>query len=373
MATFFRTQSNHFNFQMPVIEPLLSNFLAPDEIRQLLFVCFLFLIVYCGLLIYSIPKALDVGSHTFIVSIIHRWSGIITLLLPIMLMAYEAIYLMHPDLYLYLCTVIGISFNCIFGALMIPKRIPKWDIPTIRIFIVAVSGGLSFVCLSLNFKFGHIPSFEAFGKLLAVLSVISMVYAVSDLIHHLHQFAVNINAGTAMDFGFNIPSQKKDASAIGLNNEAPSLWYCFVGAFLEPHHLTDFVNAEMMTPVHSNISVLFLETMNLIFALTGLLQFHYLFWGYEGMIYLQNAFPKLTRMAVYGFLGAALANNFGTFAGTLVLKRKMNVFNAAVLNVIAALVPLLEVGVFVVRYNREERLDDFLWAAVTGQIQGNEE
>lgn len=46
----------------------------------------------------------------------------------------------------------------------------------------------------------------------------------------------------------------------------------------------------------------------------------------------------------------------------------MNVFNAAVLNVIAALVPLLEVGVFVVRYNREERLDDFLWAAVTGQI-----
>lgn len=97
--------------------------------------CCVFLIIYCGLLIYALPQALKVGSQTYTSSIIHRWSGIMTLFLPIPLMAYEAIYQSHPNVYLYLCTVITISFNCIDGGLLIAKRIPKWDLPTIRIFV----------------------------------------------------------------------------------------------------------------------------------------------------------------------------------------------------------------------------------------------
>merc|ERR1719356_388658 len=129
-----------------------------------------------------------------------------------------------------------------------------------------------------------------------------MVYALIDLMHHLQQFQINRKAGTAMDLGFNFSST--NPLEVGLKYESPSLWYCFVDAFCEPHHLTDFVNAAMITPVHSNISVVFLEMTTAIFAMSGWLQFHYLLWGHQGMEYLHDTFPKTTQMAIYGFLGA---------------------------------------------------------------------
>ena len=96
------------------------------------YTCVLLLIIYCGSLILTLPSALHIGSKTKTVSIIHRWSGIMTLFLPVPLAAYQIMYELHPNVFLYLFTVITIAFNCIFGALLIPSHIPKWDIPTIR-------------------------------------------------------------------------------------------------------------------------------------------------------------------------------------------------------------------------------------------------
>ena len=348
-------------------------FFAAGEERQLLSGWSLFLIIYSGLLLFTIPLALIVGSQSFFVSIIHRWSGIITLLLPIPLMAFESIYGIHPDTNLYLFSVITIAFNCIFGGLLIPIRIPKWDIPTIRIFVVAATGGLSFIALSLNFRFGHIPSFEAFGRFLAVLSILSMIYALCDCAHHIHQFAINMKTETAMDLGLRSSRfQTQRPSQMGLKSESPSLFYCFVNAFCARQNNEDPAIMEMVTAVPSNIPVVMLSVSTAFFGMAAAVQFHFLMLGQQGMIYLQETFPKLTQMAVYGTLGAALANNFGAFAGTLVLKKKLSIVQAVLLNTIVIPVPLVAIAVFVARFHRQENLLEFLWNTVSCQMHKEE-
>ena len=305
--------------------------------------CILFLIIYSGMLSFAVPKALNVGSQTYFVSIIHRWTGILTLLLPIPLMAYEAIYEMHPNVHIYLFTVITIAFNCIFGGLLIPKRIPKWDIPTIRAFVeypfticflilhrfdplnyehlkaVSVVAGLSWIALSLIMRFGHFSLFEPFGRFLVVLNIISTAYALIDIITHLHQFLINMKAGTAMDFGFKCRSKKP--SDVGFKDESPSLWYCFVTAFLAIGFQTALgrANMKMVTETPSNLPVIVISGIIAVFGMSGCcLAWQYLIHGQEGMVHLQKTFPRASQMAVCGTLGVALANNFGVFTGSLV-------------------------------------------------------
>jgi len=321
-------------------------------------ICTLFLIAYyCGALAFTIPKSLQVGSRT-IKSVIHRWTGINTLLFPVALMVYEATYHLHPDVFLYLFSVLNIALNCIFGALLIPKRIPKWDLPTIRIFVVASTGGLSFLGLSLNFRFGHIQKYDPVGQCMAVLSLLSIVYALNDTVRHVHQLFNNLRSGslTLTDLGFHFPTASP--KQLGLKDEYPTLRYCFVSAFLD--HTTHPAIVAMVTSVPSNVTVVVLSITTMFFGMAGLLQIHYLVHGYQGMVALHAMYPKLTRMAVYGFLGAALANNYGTFAGTLVIKRKMSIVTAAMINAMAALVPIVEVSLFALRYHDEERLDGFI-------------
>ena len=281
--------------------------------------CLLFLTVYCGLVIYAISKALQVGSQTNIISVIHRWSGIMTLVLPVVLIAYEAIYEIHPNVYVYLFTLVTIAGTCIFGGLLIPKRTPKWDLPTIRIFVSAVMGGLSLCCLSLTFRFGHLSSFDLFDRFVGILVVLYMVYAIADCVHHLQQFVANMKNGTAMDLGYRSRSmQWKKPSDVGLKYEAPSLWYCFVTAFWEKQNAKDRDNVAMATVSPSSLPVVLVQIMT---ALNGVLQClpsQHLIRGHQGMIHVQDAFPKATQMSVYGYLAMAVAYLLGTFALTLV-------------------------------------------------------
>jgi len=317
---------------------------------------FSFVIAYLALLAFVVPKAITVGRRHQIVSGLHRWSGIISLVLPMALMAYESLYERHPHIVLYALCVLNLSLNCIFGALLIPKRVPKWDVPTIRIFVVAATGGLSFVSLSINFRFGHLPSFESMSRMLAVLSLISVAYAFLDLRHHVRQFVVNLKEGTATNCIFQFTPKQPLAFALG--PQRPTLWYCFFPSFF--HRPSDAEASA--TSVPSNVAVLGINAMTAFFGgLTGFLQIHCLLRGHRGMQYLRDTFPRTTQMAVYGFLGAALANNFAAFAGTLVLKRKMSIFKAAMVNLVAALVPIVEVLVFIARYGDEERVDEFMW------------
>lgn len=76
----------------------------------------------------------------------------------------------------------------------------------------------------------------------------------------------------------------------------------------------------LATVTPSNFPVVYTVTLTALFGLANLMQIHYLFCGHEGMEYRREVFPKITQMSAYGFLLAATANNFGTFAGTLVVK-----------------------------------------------------
>lgn len=242
-----------------------------------------------------------------------------TLVLPIVLIAFEAIYQIHPNVHLYLITVISIAFNCIFGGLLIPKRVSKWDIPTIRIFVVAVIGGLSMSCISLTFRFGHLPSFDVFDRFVGGFSVLYMVYAVVDYVHHLHQFVANMKTGSAMDLGFRSRSMRwKKPSDVGLTHEAPSLRYCFVTAFREKQNAKDRDNVAMVTVSPSNLPVVLVQTMTALNSVLMCLPSPLLIRGHQGMIHFQDSFPKAAQMSVYGYLAVVLGNQIGTFALTLV-------------------------------------------------------
>lgn len=307
------------------------------------------LIPYIITLIFALPRT-NIGSKTYIVSVIHRISGINTLLLPLGLMFYEATYQRHPHIFFYLITVFSIVLNCIYGGLLIPKRIHYFDIPTIRAFVVGVTLGLSFVCLSLNFMFGHIESFENIGKLLAVISLIGLSYAINDSVQHIYRFITGPKLKSQVDLGFFFPT--KTAKEVGLSYKYPTLWQCFITCtYKQPK---DYKAMSLATVTPSNFPVVYTVTLTALFGLANLMQIHYLICGHQGMVYRHQVFPKITQMSVYGWLLAATANNFGTFAGTLVVKRQVCTFYGALFNAIGLLIPLFNILFFMYRFNDEE-------------------
>lgn len=328
-------------FLMPLIFVYRSRMEYSVEIVGALLLC-----AYSGVLILAIRTALNVGSQTYSVSIIHRWSGILTLILPILLSAYETIYQIHPNVYVYLFTVITIAFNCIFGALLIPKRTPKWDTPTIRAFvkfifdiclnslqyslishfwmkqmkIVAALLGFSWVSLSFIIRFGHISSFEVFCRFLALLNIICLVYALCDCAHHIQQFRINMKTGTAMNLGHRFRSKRP--TDVGLKFEVPSLWYCFGPAFYQRQNSRDRAKVAAVTLSPSNLSLLVVQIWIVLAGLIGhgfpVLPLYHLICGHQGLVYHQKTFPNIMRYSVYGILLGALVNNLAGFAATLV-------------------------------------------------------
>jgi len=218
--------------------------------------------------------------------------------------------------------------------------------------VVGVTLGLSFVCLSLNFMFGHLESFEVFGKALAVMSLIGLSYAINDSVQHIYRFITGPKVKSQVDLGFFFPEKRADE--VGLNYAYPTLWECFItSTYKQPE---DYRAMSLATVTPSNFPVVYTVTLTALFGLANLMQIHYLFCGHEGMEYRREIFPKITQMSAYGFLLAATANNFGTFAGTLVVKRVVCTFWGAFFNAIGLLIPLFNILFFMYRFNEEENM-----------------
>jgi len=314
-------------------------------------VALLFLMPYMVTLIFALPRT-NIGSKTYLVSIIHRISGINTLLLPLALIIYESIYQQHSHLLCYLVAAFCVILNCVYGGLLIPKRIHAFDIPTIRAFVVGVTLGLSFVCLSLNFRFGHHAWFEPMGKVLAVCSLVGLAYAINDSVQHIYRFVTGPKLKAQIDFGLFFP--EKRAHEVGLDYRYPSLWECFITCtYKQPRN---YMAMALCTVTPSNFPVVYTVTLTALFGLANLMQIHYLVCGHEGMLYRHDLFPRITRMSVYGWLLAATANNFGTFAGTLVVKRQVCTFWGAFFNAIGLLIPLFNIFFFMYRFNEQENM-----------------
>lgn len=245
-------------------------------------------------------------------------------------------------------------------------RLTNYDLVE-QMKVVAASMGLSWIGSSLNFRFGHIPSFEPFSRFLAILSFISMVYASNDFIRHIQQFVINMKTGTAMNFGSRF--RPKKASDVGLKYERPSMWYCLVSAFCERQTPKDRAKLTKASPTPSNLSLIIIQANIVTFAMIAWLQIHYLSCGHQGMAYLQETFPKSTQMSVYGYLVAAVSNNFGGFVGTLVLRKRVNLFQSAILIVVASFLPLVNAARFVAQYHGQERMDEFLWSTLTCEMK----
>lgn len=351
-APFEHLQGDNSTVTTDVVKPAVPLALSSEHANGMPWPVFaLCLAPYLVTLVFALPRT-HIGSKTYIVSIIHRFSGISTLLLPLGLMAYEAVYQKDPHIMCYALAVLCICINCIYGGLLIPKRIHRFDIPTIRAFVVGVTLGLSFVCLSLNFMFGHLETFEVFGKALAVLSLIGLSYAINDSAQHIYRFLTAPKVKSQVDMGFFFP--EKTAVEVGLNYEFPTLWECFVtSTYKQPE---DYRAVALATVTPSNFPVVYTVTLTALFGLANLMQIHYLVCGHEGMQYRREVFPKITQMSVYGWLLAATANNFGTFAGTLVVKRVVCTFWGAFFNAIGLLIPLFNIFFFMYRFNDEESM-----------------
>ena len=187
--------------------------------------------------------------------------------------------------------------------------------------------GLTWIGLSLNFKFGHLPFFEPLGRFFATFSIVSGIWSVRDCNLQIHQYVSNTKIRKTIDYGFDHRPKIKP-SAVGLKYETPSFWHCFITAFYGHQDSNDLSNVAMVTSTPSNLSVIVSSVTITIFGMIGWLQVHYLVWGHQGMIYLQSTFPKTTQMTVYGYLGAALANNLTAFFGTLVESLFLSAFTS---------------------------------------------
>ena len=66
-------------------------------------------------------------------------------------------------------------------------------------------------------------------------------------------------------------------------------------------------------------------------------------------------------MSIYGWLLAAVANNVGTFMGTLVVKYNVRLFWGAFFNAIGVLIPVFNIATFVHRFHKQENLLDHIF------------
>merc|ERR1712146_585522 len=72
----------------------------------------------------------------------------------------------------------------------------------------------------------------------------------------------------------------------------------------------------------------------------------YLGLGSAGMSALTAAEPAFCRWSAYQALLAVVANNFGTFAGTLVIQRRTTQKQAGIFNAIGLMIPVLNIFAF---------------------------
>jgi hypothetical protein len=307
---------------------------------------YLTLAPYLIILAWALPLT-RIGSWRALTSIVHRLSGILSLLLPMGLIVYNSWTDEHPHGYFYGLAVLCIVFNCLFGALLIPQRIPSFDVPTIRAFGVGVTLGLSFVGWSLVWYFGSETWFAPLGYLCGLYSFLTCLLAWNDSIQHICTNKTNPYYATQLDLEYFKPPKRPHQ--VGLKHQPYKLWEVFLKFPLKASH----PNLQEVTVTPSSAAVVFTVTLTAIFSLSTLLQWHYLYCGPSGMLFRQQLFPSYTRYSAYLALLAAVANNFGTFAGTLVVQQKVSSFWGAFFNAIGLLIPVIATLAFQLRVAHE--------------------
>ena len=314
---------------------------------------YLTLVPYLIILVWSLPLT-RIGSWKMITSIIHRFSGILSLLLPMGLFIYNSWIDQDPPSYLYAIAVVCIVFNCIFGALLIPLRIPSFDVPTIRAFGVGVTLGLSFVGWSLVWYFGAEPWFAPFGYLCAIYSFLTCLLAWNDSLRHIYTNKTNPYYATQLDLEYFKPPKRPHQ--VGLKHTPYKLSEVFTRFPFEASH----PKLQEATVTPSSAAVVFTVTLTAMFSLATLLQWHFVYCGTGGMILRHQLFPSFTKSSAYLALLAAVANNFGTFAGTLVVQQKVTSFWGAFFNAIGLLIPVVATLAFQIRVPYENIFSSML-------------
>ena len=290
------------------------------------------LLAYIPCLWWGIPWA-RIGSWKSLKSNLHRIGGVLTLLIPLAFSIWEIFTSSHVPLPLYILCVITISTNVFFGAALIPSRLPAYDIPTLRAFAVGCLLAASFTTMSLYFRLGCMQSYEIFGKIFALGSVFSTIYAWSDGIQHLISY---LKGNYKEDIG----------RKWYLPFERPTMKHVFVDCLWKQP--SESALKASVSP--SNMVTAFTTLLTAVFATISLLQLRYLSSGVAGMTTMAQLYPDIVRWSCYEALLAVVANNFGTFSGTLVLQNKVSQKTAGMFNAVGLLIPVLNLLGFCVRY-----------------------
>ena len=290
------------------------------------------LLAYIPCLWWGVPWA-RIGSWKSWKSNLHRLGGVLTLIVPLIFSIWEIFTSSHVPLPLYILCVLTISTNVFFGAALIPSRLPAYDIPTLRAFAVGCLLAVSFTSMSLFFRLGCIQSYEIFGKIFALGSIFSTIYAWSDGIQHMISY-VKGNYKEAIGRKWYLPFER------------PSMKHVFVDCLWKQP--SESALKASVSP--SNMVTACTTLLTAVFATISLLQLRYLSSGVAGMTKMAQLYPDIVRWSCYEALLAVVANNFGTFSGTLVLQNKVSQKTAGIFNAVGLLIPVLNLVGFCVRY-----------------------
>lgn len=311
---------------------------------------------YILCLVWGLPSS-NVGSRKSIISIAHRLGGISTLVLPLILACYNSVTGgLFPSLPLYIATVATAVANLSFGGALIVRRVPGYDIPTLRAFAVGVSLGFAFLGHSLLFVLGKYPWYRPVGWVMAAVAVYSTIFAWSDALQH------------AWNFLFSDQSNNLTTTRTTTNATTKSLQQFWKLPFEKPKPVDVFLKNIWRRPTPealdttvspANLVVVMTTGMTAVFASLSLLQLRYLALGPAGMMKLSKLAPAFCHWSALQGLLAVVANNFGTFSGTLVIQRRVSQNEAGIFNALGLLVPVLNIAAFLL-VSSQMAIDDFV-------------
>lgn len=307
---------------------------------------------YQACLKWGLPITRKIGNRKSFVSNAHRLGGISALTLPLFLAAFEAITKTHPPIILYALSVLSATANLAFGGTLITRKVPAYDIPTLRAFTVGVLLGFSFLGHSLLFLFGQKAWYKPIGTLFGVVAIYSAIFACSDAFQHAFLF-FRSKVNKEYDRNSHAALENDDSTGLGRRH-----WYLpFVRANWGDVFLKNLWRQPTKEGLMASISppngvVCFTTGMTALFALLGMLQLRYFALGPSGMSAFVAAQPAFARWSAYQALLAVVANNFGTFAGTLVIQRRKTQKQAGLYNAIGLMIPVMNILSFCIANRR---------------------
>lgn len=317
-------QKNVGSFLAPAAVAMIGSVLRVSSYSPLL-------MTYIPVLVWGLRWS-KIGSWKSLRSNIHRIGGILTLVIPMILSIWEAVTSKHVHPAIYGLSILVIICNVGAGASLIPRKVPAYDIPTLRAFAVGTLLAVAFVSQSLFFRFGSLSFYEPIGKLLAVVSLYAVIYAWSDALQHLTKYVSG-------DF----------KSEVGRKWYLPFKTSSYKHIFLDCLYQQPTKEALDASVSPANFVTVCTTFLTAVFASISLLQLRYLVSGSTGLSSMSLVYPELVRWSTYEALLACVANNFGTFAGTLVIQNKVSQKSAGIFNALGLLIPVLNFMAFIVR------------------------